>query len=293
MAFEKMNLTPEEVRDFQTEHARQDISDVELLSGGEWSQAFGFKQAGRDFVIRFGQHGEDFLKDQLATRFSSENLPIPKVIEVGKAFDGYFVVSERAFGTMIDDLDKPAMKRVIPSLFTTLDVMRTVDVSKTTGYGMWDSNGKAPFPSWSEYLLSVNDDTPDRKIHGWKAGLQKSPLGDKPFNEAYARLVGLTKDLPEVRSLIHNDLMHFNVLVNDDKITAVFDWANALYGDFLYDLAMFTFWGPIHEPVKGIDWEAEARAHYEKIGLEVPEFERRLQCCMIHMGLDHLVPLQP
>jgi hygromycin-B 4-O-kinase len=80
--------------------------------------------------------------------------------------------------------------------------------------------------------------------------------------------------------------MHYNVLVNDNKITAVIDWANAMNGDFLYDLAQFTFWDPLHPPLMGINWEAEALKHYEAIGLEVPGFKKRLQCCMVRMGLD-------
>ncbi len=82
--------------------------------------------------------------------------------------------------------------------------------------------------------------------------------------------------------------MNFNVLVNDDEITALIDWANALYGDFLYEIANFVFWGPIHDPIKGIDWESATLEHYKSIGLEVTMFNERLRCCMVRMGLDHL-----
>ncbi|HEY4964052.1 MAG TPA: phosphotransferase [Candidatus Saccharimonadales bacterium] len=281
-----MKLTLEQVKLFLDEHAKQPVSDIVTLSGGQWSQAFGFGEAGKDYVIRFGQHEEDYLKDQLASKFMSDKLPIPKVLHVGKSFDGYFAISERAFGTMLDDLDKPAMKRVIPSLFRTLDGIRETHISNGGGYGAWDTKGSGKYQSWREFLLDVVNDRPDSRTHGWKAGLKNSPIGDGPFNEAYSLLTKLSSGLPEVRSLIHNDLVNFNVIVNEDRITAVFDWANALYGDFLYDLAMFTLWGAIHKPIMGVDWEAEAIAHYKAIGLEVPQFKRRLQCCMVHLGLD-------
>lgn len=284
----KMNLTTEQVQQFLTDHHRSSVSNIIMLSGGNWSQAFAYKQAGKDYVIRFGMHQDDYINDQAAQLYASSDLPIPKVLEVGETFGGYFAISERAFGTMIDELDHEAMKRVIPSLLATLDAIRIADISSSTGFGGRDNNGNGTFATWREWLLDVNQDKPNSKTHGWKIGLKNSPVGSKPFEEGYASLIELSRGLPEVRSLIHNDLMNFNVLVNDDKITAMIDWANALYGDFLYELANFVFWGPIHEPIKGIDWESAALEHYKSIGLKVPMFKERLQCCMVRMGLDHL-----
>ncbi|MEZ4502684.1 MAG: hypothetical protein R3C39_08670 [Dehalococcoidia bacterium] len=68
-------------------------------------------------------------------------------------------------------------------------------------------------------------------------------------------------------------------------MTAV-DWGNAGYGDFLYDLARFDFWRPWYPAWGMVDVLAEARAHFEAIGLEVPEFEARLRCYGVHIGLD-------
>jgi hygromycin-B 4-O-kinase len=280
-----VKLTAVQVQTFLTEHLHRPVSGVIPLSGGEWSQAFGFQETNLDYVIRFGHHKNDYLIDQYAVHYATAKLPIPKVLEIGEAFDGYFAISERAFGIMIDDLNKDAMERVLPSLFATMDAIRETDVSHTTGFGQMEANGNGTYNSWSKYLLNVNKDIPSMKIHGWKEGLASSPVGLQPFEEGYSALKRLTRDLPEIRSLVHNDLLNFNVLVNNDEVSAVIDWANAFYGDFLYDLAQFTFWGPLHEPVKHIDWGQEARAHYKLIGLEIPQFEQRLMCCMINMGL--------
>lgn len=286
MTLGKMNFSIEQVSKFQPRFCSKPVKDVITLIGGEWSQAFAFKQGGKNYVLRLSQSEDDFLIDRFANRFSSASLPIPTIVELGKAFNCFYAVSERAFGTMLDDLDKTSMKRTIPSLFETLDAIREADLSGTTGFGMLDTNGKGTNRSWKEYLFSVSADVPNRKIYGWREGLQSSPLGDGPFNQAYAVFSELAKDMPEDRYLIHNDLTHFNVLTNEDKITAVFDWANATYGDFLYDLAGLAFWRPLYEPIKGIDWEAQAKAHFQEIGLEVPAFEKRLHCYMLRIGLD-------
>ena len=56
-----------------------DASDVVPLGMGVWSKAFAFRRAGRDYVIRFGAHQEDFHKDRFAARYAGPALPIPQV----------------------------------------------------------------------------------------------------------------------------------------------------------------------------------------------------------------------
>jgi hygromycin-B 4-O-kinase len=280
-----MNLTVDQAQDFLTKHSTQEVTAVVPLSGGEWSQAFGFKRDGKDYVVRFGENKDDYLRDQLAVKYSAADLPIPKVLEVGDALDGCYAISERAFGIMLDRLERPALESAMPSLFNTMDAIREADISGTTGYGTLQINGNGNHTSWASVLLDVANDRPSQKIHGWRDGLEKSPVGIEPFEKAYDALIELAQDLPVIRTLVHNDLLNNNVLVYNDEISGVIDWANALYGDFLYDLAQFTFWEPIYEPIKGIDWESAALKHYESIGLEVPAFKQRLNCCMVNMGL--------
>jgi hygromycin-B 4-O-kinase len=284
----KMQLTKEQVTQFLASHYKGDVSDVSPLSGGEWSQAFAFRRENVDYVVRFGLHKDDYLKDQFASGFRSPRLPIPRVLEVGDAFDAYFAISERAFGMMIDDQDTANMVATIPSFLATMDAMRETDITITHGFGSWDIRGNGEFSSWREFLLAVDSDVYLTKIPGWRTNLENSPFGSSIFNEAHAKLAELSQDLPEVRSLVHCDLLNFNVIVNDNKITAVIDWGNALYGDFLYDLANYVFWSEQHPPVMGIDWKAEALKHYKSIGLQVPEFEKRLLCCLLHVGLGSL-----
>lgn len=265
-----------------------DVSDVVPIQQGEWSKAFFFRQAGQDYVVRFGAYLEDFAKDRLAASYRSVDLPVPNVCEIGEAFGGYYAISERLFGGYIDDMDEVQMCALLPALFATLDAMRGVDLSASTGYGLWDAAGAAPFPSWQAALLDVANDRPTDRIAGWRDRLAASPTGAAPFDDAYRRLQELARSCPEERHLIHSDLLHFNVLVSVDRITGVFDWGCGLYGDFLYDLAWFCFWSPWFPAWDGIDFRQEAAQHYARIGLDVPRFEARLLACQIHIGLAGL-----
>lgn len=262
-----------------------DLSDIMHLGAGVWSKAFAYRHAGHDYVIRFGAYQEDFAKDCLAARYAGPALPIPRVIELGEAFGGYYAIAERVFGGYIDDVDEAQMRGLLPSLFATLDAARLVDLSSTAGYGGWGADGIAPYPSWRATLLDVTNDRPVDRIHGWRPRLAASSVGSGPFDEAYRQLQALADHVPEERHLIHSDLLHFNVLVEADRVTGVLDWGCGMYGDFLYDLAWLCFWQPWYPAWQRIDFREEAARHYAAIGLDVPNFEARLRCCQIHIGL--------
>jgi len=174
------------------------------------------------------------------------------------------------------------MGRMVPAVFRALDALRTADVSSSTGFGGWNARGDASASSWKECLLSVDQE--NDRVHGWHVAMAESSTGSGPYNEALEYLKAHIHLCPEIRHLIHNDLLHFNVLVADDRINAVVDWGNSLYGDFLYDLAALTFYAPWYPAMKHIDWVLEAQRHFEEIGIPVPHIEERLRCYQVHLG---------
>jgi hygromycin-B 4-O-kinase len=263
------------------------IDEVESVGHGEWSKAFTFRVGAAKYVVRFSATDEDFSKDQRAQGYASGNLPIPRIITLGEAFGGYFAISERATGNFLDALDDDQLRAALPSLLMALDAARAVDLSATRGFGVWGADGNAPCATWREALLDRANDRPTSRIHGWRQRLAGSPTGDGPFDEAYRRLTNLVEVCPEERHLVHADLLNYNVLVAGHSVSAVLDWGESLYGDFLFDIAWFTFWQPWYPAWRDIDFRQQAAQHYAAIGLTVPNFEARLRCYEVVIGLDN------
>ena len=258
---------------------------VVRVGRGEWSTAYAFRWTGKDYIVRFSALVEDFAKDHRVATYRSRALPIPRVIEVGEAFGGFYAISERAHGAYLDTLGSAQLRAVLPALFTALDAVRRIDLSAAVGYGLWGADGAGSYPTWRAALLDVGTDPPTSRTHGWRDRLAASPMGPGAFEEALGSLPSLVAVCPEERQLIHSDLLNYNVLVTGERISAVLDWGCAMYGDFLYDLAWFCFWAPWYPAWADIDFQQEAVRHYEATGVEVSHFAERLRCYQVHIGL--------
>jgi hygromycin-B 4-O-kinase len=263
----------------------ESVERVQFVGRGEWSACFSFRESGTEKVIRFGNHLEDFEKDRRAGSFAHPSLPVPAVTEIGEAFGGHYAISQRVLGSPINELSNEGWLAILPELFAALDGVRCVDLSTTSGFGIWDARGGAPYQSWHEFLVAAGEDARGRRIHGWRDRLNASPTGAGPFLEALRALEQVAGACPDIRSLVHSDLLQSNVLVDHGKITGMLDWGCSLYGDFLYDHAWLAFWAPWFDATIGIDFAAETKAHLSGLGL-ADDFERRMLCCQLHIGLD-------
>lgn len=276
-----------QARNFLTRHLAREPLDVALVGEGAWSRCFGFRLGDEAFVVRFGKHVEDFRKDQVAYAYAAPGLPIPRVVEIGEAFDGYYAISTRAYGVPLEGLDTSDWLATLPSLVSALEAMRTADLSSTQGYGDWGIEGKGSHTSWSSHLLAIGEENPDYRTYGWRERLRASPEGEAAFVWGLELLKDVVSDSAP-RGLIHADLMNRNVLVNDASITGVFDWGCSRYGDHLYDLAWFDFWAPWHSNLDVCALWVAVEKRWREVGYVPHDKEARLIACYLHIGLDHL-----
>lgn len=260
------------------------VTAVHSINSGQIAKAFFFEAAGQEYVIRLtrpnvavGLH-----KDAFAYRhFASPRLPIPPVVRMGD-YAGYtYAITRRMPGKILDEYSGEAYEALVPSMIETLDAIHQTDVSGTTGYGSFDGQGMGLFASWPDFLLTVGDEEDDGGFYGKWHGLFETTFLDRGlFDEIYAEMKALLPFCPAERYLVHADYAFSNVLAADGQVTAVLDWANAYYGDFLFDVAWLIV------GMERVDFDGRFRRYYQSQGRIIPHYDERLRCCTCYICLD-------
>ena len=145
-------------------------------------------------------------------------------------------------------------------------------------------------PGWRDWLRLGLTDRPGERVSGWQPVLARQAGLSELFAAGQREFSALLGACPEIRHVVHGDLLNRNVLVAPDgfRLTAVFDRGCSTYGDFLYEVAWFTFWAPWHPGLAAIDFRPVIRRHYDATGVDLPGFGERLRCYELHIGLTHL-----
>ena len=265
------------------------ICDVRPLAGGNVALTFACTAGTADgarYVVRFNhRRAANFAKEaHIARALAPMSVPIPPILHVGAHGDLAFAISRRAPGIAFDLLSPADATAMLPALVATLDAIHEVDVGATAGFGTFDDEGVGLFPSWRHYLESIHEEEPDGSFYGTWHGLFETTFLDRDtFDAVYARMADLLPFCPEDRSLVHGDFGFGNVLVHDGRISAVLDWVDAKYGDFLHDVAWLDFWAA--NPDR-IDFAAVFADHYAATGVAVPNYAERLACYQHYIALD-------
>lgn len=280
-------ISLQQAKDFLAAHTHHRADAIELIGAGAWSQCFGFRVGQQDLAIRFGKHVDDFHKDQRASAYATPNLPIPRVLEIGPAFDGYYAIATRVYGVALESVNATQWQALVPSLADALEAIRLADISSTHNFGGWGEDGNATQQTWADHLLGTTIDTPDRRTFGWRTKLAQNDIGSKTFDWGLAQLQRIAH-VPISRNLVHCDLINRNVLVEQDKITGVFDWGCSLYGDHLYELAWFEFWSPWYPDLDMGLLRTALEQRWRNHGYTPENSAERLMASYLHIGLDHL-----
>lgn len=288
-----MSIDIDAVKNFLSREAA--VDEIAFLGSGEWSTAYLFAREGRRLVARFGAHPEDFRKDRRAFGLYGSIMPIPRILEIGEAFDGLsYAVSEWFAGERIDRIPEHQLRAAQPSLLEMLGVLSTaplpISQDSSYGFGWWTPEGNASHESWREVLLSIIHAEEHPRVAGWRAFLETNAEWSRAFEAAASRLEDLAGACPpNVSCVLHGDLTAGNVLIEGTRVSAVIDWGNSLVGDPLYDVAWLVFWSPWHPGLDADFILSETRKiAFEGSAVEVDHFEERLLACYLYIGLDSM-----
>ena len=255
------------------------VGDLEVLTGGYWSSAFGYQWNGRDLVARFGQLRDGFEADRAAMSYAGADLPVPEVLDIGEAFGGAYAISVRHHGRFLEDVGPEDAQAVGATITRLLAALRAVP-----------DDGRRP-GSWRGWLLAGFVDDPGHTVNGWRPTIASDPAVDAVFRQCESRVARLVDACPERRDLLHGDLLHGNVLVNSDatRVTAVFSWKCSMRGDFLFDTAWCTFWSRWHPGIAAADvWTRVTADVGGRDAATLVDAAVRHHCYELQIGATHL-----
>jgi hygromycin-B 4-O-kinase len=271
------------VIDFLQSHFNLKPSNVTRIGAGMFSQVFSFKIEQQAFVIRLNTGSEDFQKDVFAHQHFSSKLPIPKIIQWGRFNQQYyFAIAQRCVGNTLNTLEQTALETletIVPHLFETLYALQSFDTSNYSGWGLTDAFGHGRFASWEEYLLSFYN---QKFAFTWEQLFDLTCMEREVYNLYFSAMQEYVPFCATDKYWVHGDYGFDNVMSCGKRITGVLDWAESRLGDYVYDIAYLAFWSR-NIPYKDL-WQPWA----ERKGIEIDQFDKRMICYFLHIGLGSL-----
>lgn len=116
------------------------------------------------------------------------------MLAIGRAFSGYYAISTRVHGLVLEQISYSEWLSIIPSLVSTLEALRLTKVPSHLGIGGWDNDGKPSYASWPEYLLSVNQDLSGGHTYSWRKKLAALTHSQQTFDLGFQLLQELVQD---------------------------------------------------------------------------------------------------
>ncbi len=242
-----------------------------------------FDSGGRGLIVKISPHRDDLLADVRAAQWRKVGLPTPRVVASGEAFGLGFVVMDRCARHALEASGEAEWTQLIPEVVDLLEALRCADVSGSQEWGGWGPDGNGTHKSWGDFLASAAQ--PPQRIGAWEPSLRDHSDVFDAFRRGCAVLTAPGVEPP--RSLVHCDLLYGNVHADGGRITGVFDWGCALYGDHLIDRSWFEFWAPWYPAFRYHDPDMALRSRWSDIGFELVHEQERRRRSLLWIGVTH------
>ena len=212
---------------------------ISNLIEGEVSQAFLIEIGDKKKVLRLADTDAHYLCDDFAFRKFGNYLPIPEIYEIGSFTESsFYCISEFIEGKTLNAFTNDYQLTIQAKVHSLFSMIFNVNINDIKGYGPINPLiGDAKYSTIQEAMRGVICSLDDYINHGRRIGLAIGIISN---------LYGtFHKCLPYVsseRHLLHGDPGFDNILIRNDKIVAVIDWAQMGVGDWMSDFARVSFW---------------------------------------------------
>lgn len=269
-------------------HFQSKITARETITLGQTTHTERFHVGEAGYILRISTSDglpERFLNERfVAERFASPQLPIPAFIALDQYKDYDYAITVAATGDALEMLPRADVTPYIPAIIAISEAMRLADVSGTSGYGWLNaqtSDGR--FDGWASHLRMIADEEPEEMFYGkWHRMFEETLLERDVFERYFAQMDALLSYCPETRYLVHGNLSLPNIIGQHGRVTAVVDWADARYGDFLFDVACLNLW------YSELNFAQQFHDFYAQSATDVTNFDQRVLCYQLYIGIDAL-----
>jgi hygromycin-B 4-O-kinase len=260
----------------------ESAKNVLYIEMGQLSKVFSFEVKEESYIAHFRNNKESFDKAEYMFENYGHKLPIPKVVKRGKIGEIFYNISSKAKGKSISSYSNSELNISINDLAKQFINMSHIYVEPSKGFGMILPNGRAANKSWKAVLGDAFKENQEGFFKDWTNLYTESFLEKSLFQEGYSAIMELAKYSPEKPSLVHGDFHLGNMISDGSRVTGFVDWELAMYGDFMFDLAVLHLWTPhLNFPQKIRELLAETEE-------DIEHFNERLRCNMLFKAIDGL-----
>lgn len=262
-----------------------DISSVERVAEGKIASTFDCEANNEHFIVQFNQPNmaTSYRKERFfATRFQEAGIPVREVVGNGEFAGSMYTVAKRVEGSALSNLTPELFEEALPSVFTVLRALDSIDIGDTSGFGWYDKNGVGNHDAWLGHLSQIQNEEPGMYYGHWYRLFDATFLERDRFDRYFSKMVALAADLDFPRRLVHGGFGYNNLLVNNREVSVVLDWQDSLFGDHLKDIAYMDYWP------SGFDLPRLYEMHCKDHGAHHVSFYRRIAVCKLYQGLDSM-----
>lgn len=190
-------------------------------------------------------------------------------------------LKEPAVGQIVNELSIDEFEKVYKRIFDSIMEIHQADVSDTTGYGEFTTEGELPYKTFKDFIVHTFDE--DRKGYwkNWKK-LFEGKLLDKKIFETYYKKMMHYSEYCENQRFLTNGFVYFDYMTITPETVGFLAWDRAGIYDWFVDFATFDSNKPyLFIPEK-------LYAYMKEKNMNTTHFKERFLCMAYFRGIDGL-----
>lgn len=258
-------------------------NNINFIGEGYFSKAYVFEDLEQKYILRIGTSLKAFKKDLFSYNNFSEYLDIPKVLKIGQYKEYYYCISEFKIGETFNSLNYDLQISSIKSIMEIHYQIYNIKCTQFNSFGTLDENGSSKYLNWKDYITDFNFHKnllcPNNLIYkDWNSLFDYEYVDVQLIKKCMDLLLNLIKYCPEDKHIIHGDFGSDNILINNNKVSAILDWAELSIGDPLYDIAYLDYYSDI-------DYSSLFKDFYDNYNISFENYYERILCYKIYQFL--------